>query len=239
MYVALLLIAASPFELELTTDLPTLLISAGISSAAFVELPAPPCLPDSCDASRINAFDRGVIGNYSEKIHTVADAVVFGTLLLPPLLTLLEHGTDGALQDTVVFFESILVAQALAQITKAAVRRPAPLVYDPDVPLEAKIDNADAVRSFYSGHTTTAFTAATAFSVTYWLRHPENPLRWLVIALGAVTATAVGVLKMEAGYHYPTDVIAGAFTGIGVGLVVPLLHLAASDAPGDTSSSSY
>ncbi len=229
MYLALLLIAASPFELELKTDLPVLLVSAGLSSIAFVELPAPPCLPDDCDASRINAFDRGVIGNYSEKIHSVADFVVLGTLLVPPLLTLLEHGSDGVLEDTVVFFESILVAQALAQVTKAAVRRPAPLVYDPDVPLDAKINNADAVRSFYSGHTTTAFTAATAFSVTYWLRHPDSTLRWLVIALSAITATTVGVLKMEAGYHYPTDVIAGALTGIGVGLLVPLLHVVAQE----------
>lgn len=109
-------------------------------------------------------------------------------------------------------------------------RRSAPLVYDPNVPLEVKEDSPDAVRSFYSGHTTTAFTAATAFTVTFWLRHKDSPLRWVVAAISAIAATSVGLLKIEAGYHYPTDVIAGALTGIGVGALVPLLHVAEEEA---------
>ena len=46
------------------------------------------------------------------------------------------------------------------------------------------------------------------------------------MVLGASEALAVGVglLKIKAGYHYPTDVMAGALVGSGMGLLVPALH---------------
>jgi membrane-associated phospholipid phosphatase len=45
-----------------------------------------------------------------------------------------------------------------------------------------------------------------------------------VPAIGEAIATSVAFLKIKAGYHYPTDVIAGALVGSGVGLLVPVLH---------------
>ena len=37
-------------------------------------------------------------------------------------------------------------------------------------------------------------------------------------------ALSVGLLKIRAGYHYPTDIMAGALAGISSGLLVPFLH---------------
>ena len=70
----------------------------------------------------------------------------------------------------------------------------------------------------------TAFTAATAYTVTFWLRHPESPWRWLVLGLAGVAGLTVGLLKIRAGYHFPTDIAAGAVVGVSVGTLIPLLH---------------
>ena len=37
-------------------------------------------------------------------------------------------------------------------------------------------------------------------------------------------ATSVALLKIKAGYHYPTDVAAGALVGSALGVLVPVLH---------------
>lgn len=215
-------LADSPYELDLSVDLPVVGLGAAGSLVALIEVPPPACLPD-CSPDDINALDRTVLGNYSETAHDVADVFVLGLIAAPALLDLADSGGDGWIEDMTVFTQVLLLTQALTQITKFAVRRTAPFAYDPEAPEEA-LQSRDAPRAFFSGHTSTAFAATTAYSVTYWLRHPDDPLRWAVLGAGVALSTAVALLKIEAGYHFWTDVAAGALVGASIGTLVPLLH---------------
>ena len=67
--------------------------------------------------------------------------------------------------------------------------------------------------------------ATTAFSVTYFLRNPDDPLRWLVLGSGIALSLGVGILKVYAGHHFWTDIAAGALVGASVGVLVPILHV--------------
>ena len=61
--------------------------------------------------------------------------------------------------------------------------------------------------SFPSGHTSNSFAVATSVSLTY----PE----WYIIVPSFAWAGTVAYSRMELGVHYPSDIIAGAFIGIG------------------------
>lgn len=61
--------------------------------------------------------------------------------------------------------------------------------------------------SFPSGHTSAAFSVATALSITY--------PKWYVIAPSFLWAGGVGFARMYEGVHYPTDVLCGAVLGAG------------------------
>jgi membrane-associated phospholipid phosphatase len=61
--------------------------------------------------------------------------------------------------------------------------------------------------SFPSGHTSEAFSTATALS----LKYPE----WYIIAPAYLWAGSVGYSRMNLGVHYPSDVLAGALLGTG------------------------
>lgn len=61
--------------------------------------------------------------------------------------------------------------------------------------------------SFPSGHTSSAFSSATALVRAY--------PKWYVIAPAFLWSGAVGYSRMYLGVHYPTDVAAGAILGAG------------------------
>ncbi len=69
--------------------------------------------------------------------------------------------------------------------------------------------------SFPSGHTGSAFAAATAIFIT--LKHGR--LRWLLFVLAALMAFT----RLYIGIHFPTDILGGLITGILCGVAVALI----------------
>ncbi|MCD8118817.1 MAG: phosphatase PAP2 family protein [Lachnospiraceae bacterium] len=65
--------------------------------------------------------------------------------------------------------------------------------------------------SFPSGHTGASFASAVAM---FW----HLPRRWGILLL--VIASLIAFSRLYVGVHYPTDVLGGLVTGIGLGLLV-------------------
>lgn len=106
-----------------------------------------------------------------------------------------------------------LLNAGLTMGLKAIVGRPRPWVaYDGDLVCLQKVGSP----SFPSGHTSFAFTSATALTLLY--------PRWYVIAPAYLWAVAVGFSRLYVGAHYPSDVLAGALIGTGSALLVHWLH---------------
>jgi len=80
-------------------------------------------------------------------------------------------------------------------------------------------------RSFFSGHTSAAFTAASLICAHHEaLDLFEGPADALTCATGLVAAATIGTLRIVGDAHYLSDVLVGAAVGTTVGLAVPLLH---------------
>jgi undecaprenyl-diphosphatase len=109
-----------------------------------------------------------------------------------------------------------------------AVRRPRPLAYTEAEAhrgdSEWSNSDTDSALSFFSTHA--ALTGAIGATATYLaFTRSKGKLRpWLTLALAAGMTSFVSVERVRAGKHFPTDVLAGAFAGIGIGVLVPHLH---------------
>jgi membrane-associated phospholipid phosphatase len=98
------------------------------------------------------------------------------------------------------------VAIGLNYLIKLAVRRPRPVLEG--LP---PLGGAPSSLSFPSAHAVSSFAVATAM-----VRVDPAMAGALVVAL------AISLGRPYLGMHYPSDVLAGAFIGVALGLIVPL-----------------
>lgn len=196
----------------------------------------PPYCGLSCDKSKVNALDRGVIGNHSQWASDVSDGLLYGTVVYPAVFDAIDvwinepctkESWAGFGRDTLVIGEVLTLNLALNTAIKYAVGRPRPLVYDPSFSDQERL-SSDAGLSFYSGHSSTTFAMATAYSYLFTLRHPHSPLvapMW-ILTEGAAAFTAG--LRVAAGMHFWTDILTGGAIGLALGTLVPFLHTRAA-----------
>jgi len=98
------------------------------------------------------------------------------------------------------------IAIGLNYVVKLVVKRPRPVLEG--LP---PLGGAPSSLSFPSAHATSSFAVATAMARV-------EPLG----ALAFVLAFALALGRPYLGMHYPSDVLAGALLGVGLGLIVPL-----------------
>jgi membrane-associated phospholipid phosphatase len=173
-------------------------------------------------------LDEPVKRNFSPPAARASDALLAASVL-GPLAAQAGQGLDAeAGKRALILGEAVAVSLAGNAVTKRLVRRPRPYVYnpDPDVEAYARGEGADARLSFYSGHAATAFAAAVAGGYLFSQSTSDVAARTAVWGGGLFLAGATSALRVRAGKHFVTDVVAGAAAGTLIGWAVPALHLA-------------
>jgi membrane-associated phospholipid phosphatase len=189
----------------------------------------------------VNWFDRTATGNWSESWGDRSDEfrnLVVGTTFL----TLGFEGTRSLLKGrpgdgatlAVMVGELYAFLLGTSYTTKALVGRKRPYAFNPGMTLEeryriASFEGNDVFFSFFSGHATSAFAAATFTSTVF--TDLFGPSKWSHLVWGS-TVTLAGMTaysRVKAGKHYPSDVIVGAAVGSALGYLVPRLHRVGRD----------
>jgi membrane-associated phospholipid phosphatase len=204
------------------------LVAAWIASEAAKPLLAPSrcrvCAPGALDAAARDAL----VWRYGDLARHASDVLAFGVvpagLAAHQLLASRAAGdADAGWVDLLIVGEAAAVAASLNQAVKYAVGRERPFVHAGNHPEPVRRGDPDDNLSFYSGHTTLAFSLAAAAGTVSTLRGYDGaPWVWTA---GLGGAAAVGWFRVAADKHYLTDVLTGAVLGTAVGVAVPrLLH---------------
>ena len=181
------------------------------------------------------SIDRGVIEATPipawGTISNVGFGMAIGYAVVDPVFSGYRDGVEAGLVDAVIYAETISVTWAVTNLTKIAVRRPRPSAYqeqarlNPDGGEEIPVElDTNSALSFFSGHA--SITASVAAAATYLaFARSDEPVRpWLTLGMGTVVTALTSIGRVKSGKHFPTDVIAGAMAGAGIGVLVPHLH---------------
>jgi membrane-associated phospholipid phosphatase len=212
------------YRVDLRIDLPLIALGGAVSIGGLLQRSELPACAPHCDASTLNALDRSAI-HFRSSGAALAATLMLPVLLIGPLVLSVLDGPWNEVVDTVIVMtEALALTQTITQLTKFSVNRYSPALFsgDPDHP---SLHDFDTTRSFFSAHTSSTFSVTTAFTVSYWLRHPHNPMRFVVLGASVLLSLTTGFFTVMAGQHFWTDVAAGAVAGAAVGALVPFAHV--------------
>ncbi|HET9234834.1 MAG TPA: phosphatase PAP2 family protein, partial [Candidatus Eisenbacteria bacterium] len=126
--------------------------------------------------------------------------------------------------------EASLIATGVSFLLKRAASRPRPYAYLPetDRPADSDYDVTaeHAFESFPSNHATVAWASALSGATHFAFSRPDlsGTTHFVSGVLAGGHATTAGILRVESGKHFPTDVVAGSLLGAATGLGVALLN---------------
>jgi membrane-associated phospholipid phosphatase len=173
------------------------------------------------DPMDVPAFDRGAIT--AKKEMPAADLLLFGSVFLPLTFFAYEETKKDMGTLAVLAGEVFVFQLGLNYIVKILAQRVRPYCYDENTPLSDKT-TVNAKLSFYSGHTSTA-AAMSFFVAKVFSDYLSNPNTKFVIWTSAVVYSALtGLLRVDSGSHFPTDILIGYVTGALIGYFIPVLH---------------
>jgi len=195
--------------------------------------------PTSCDLCEPNGIDLSVRNalhwrDQRATAGTLSDVIGLAALPALALGTTILSSTGGKTDnpwwvDALIFTEVVALSSDVNHGTKLVVARRRPFINARTPEALATLHDDDDNVSFYSGHTSLAFSTVVAAGTLATL-HRSHYARFIWGA-GLPLAAFTGYLRIAADKHYLSDVLTGAALGSAVGWLVPWLHRARPDLP--------
>ena len=175
------------------------------------------CEPDAFDGAMADAL----AWRNTNLANAISDATGYAAapIAASALLVAASWGHGGwrrEFDDVSTIVEAAIVTSLVQHVATLAAARERPYVYHA---IGALPPTADSNVSFWSGHTSLAFSLATAAGSVAELRgYALAPAIW---ATGLSLAADTGYLRIAADKHWTTDVLTGAAVGSILGYVWP------------------
>ncbi|GIW53433.1 MAG: hypothetical protein KatS3mg081_2788 [Gemmatimonadales bacterium] len=168
----------------------------------------PPCAP--CDPGSVPWFDRWAISEPRPGWSAASTAALgtLGVLTLGDLL--LNYGGRDPPAPAVKLLQSVALALGTVELSKAITARSRPVLYTGQA-VESR-DELDSRRSWPSGHSAAAAALATSYILDLSSRRSPGAA-WRGWAAGSA-GVAVGIMRVAAGRHFPSDVLSGLAVGV-------------------------
>lgn len=182
-----------------------------------------------CHSEDVPSIDRWVTATYWPPARMLSDIGLLTMVGLPFAVsagdTILndEKGERFGV-DSLVAGQALSATMLATALLKVAVLRPRPLTYNEEFDAATR-RQGDAKLSFPSGHTSISFAAASVTAVMILERYGLTPSTGVAVTASYAGAALVGSLRMAAGKHFVTDVLAGAAIGTFFGILIPSVHL--------------
>jgi membrane-associated phospholipid phosphatase len=215
------------YKIKAKVDIPITLAAAGFTLFGFSKIYSRDKIPESeilaLRPENVNSIDRSTAGNFDEKAKDLSDKFFFGAMPAPLILMLDKEIRKDGLKVGMLYLEAMTITGVFYTGSSMIVGRFRPRTYNTTLPMEDRTRGAGK-NSFIAGHPALVATSTFFMAKVYSDYHPEMKNKWILYTLAGGASLATGLLRIKAGEHFPTDVMAGIPVGVLSGILVPHFH---------------
>lgn len=215
------------YKLKPIVDIPVILVCGGFSGYAFTKIYSKDKSTEAeilaLDKKDVPKIDRWVAGNTDEKADQVSDIFFYGSI--PYVFTLLldKKVRKDAGKVGLMYLEAMSITGLFYTGSVLVVDRYRPETYNTDIPVDERTtgNNKDA---FIAGHPALVATGTFFAASVYADYHPESNWKYVGYGIAVAATGTTAYLRLLAGKHFPTDLMAGIAVGTLSGILVPKFH---------------
>ena len=218
----------SVFKLNAKTDIPITVLSAGWSVYCMTKVYNKGASDSgqilSLNKNNINAFDRWDVRPYNGNLDKTSYIPFYAAIPLPLVFFLAgDEMRSDFLELTFLYFETLSVTGLFGYSATHFVDRYRPYAYDASTSMGERMGE-NAKNSFYAGHVEVIATSTFFISEVYASYYPDSKIKWLFFGLSGAATAGMGYFRLNAGEHFPSDIVLGAAAGTLSGILVPYFH---------------
>ena len=215
------------YKIKAKVDIPVTLAATGFTLFGFSKVYSRDKVPDATilalNKNNVNSIDRSTAGNTNEKAKNASDLFFYGAMPAPLLLMLDKKIRKDGLKVGLLYLEAMAITGVFYTGSSMIVGRLRPYTYNTALPLDQRTRGAGK-NSFIAGLPALVATSTFFMAKVYSDYHPEMKNKWILYSLAGGASLATGLLRIKAGEHFPTDVMAGIPVGVLSGILVPHFH---------------
>jgi len=176
------------------------------------------------NSNQIDPLDRWAIRPYNHNVDRGSYYPFYAAFPLPLVVFLFGKNTrSDFMKLTFLYLEALSVTGLSGTSATYFVNQYRPYAYSASTDINEKMTQ-NAKNSFYAGHVE-IMAVSTFFAAKVCADyHPHSKVKWLFYTLAGAATAGMGYLRIDAGMHFPSDVLLGATTGAFAGILVPYFH---------------
>lgn len=222
------------YKFNYKVEVPVTVVAIGVNLLNFYGISKKPNSTEeeiqSLNKSNIPSFDRWSAHSYSKSIDQASYIPFWIAIPLPLFCVVDKKMRKDFWKIEFLYIEALAFTGIFNTTAVNLTSRHRPFTYYPVNPADKAIAS-NAKNSFFAGHVSTVATSCFFMARVYADYHPDSKLKWVFYsAAGAMTAVT-GVMRIQAGMHFFSDVLLGATVGTLSGILIPGLHKIKSDKP--------
>jgi membrane-associated phospholipid phosphatase len=216
------------YKLKPKVDIPIIAVCGGWAGYMLTQIyskgPSTTQQILSLNINSIDPLDRLAVYPYNEKMDKMSYYPFYTAFPLPMVLALTgKRMRNDFLKIGFLYLESLSVTGFLGGSATYFVNQYRPYAYTLGTTMGQKMSQ-NAKNAFYAGHVEVIGVSTFFISEIYAGYYPESKIKWLFFVLAGAATAGMGYVRIDAGMHFPSDVLLGGCAGAASGIMIPYFH---------------
>jgi membrane-associated phospholipid phosphatase len=215
------------YRMNYLVDVPIIVVGGAATiysfSIIYTKKPTPVATILGLDKNKVPAFDRWATRFHDADMDRISYYPFYAVMPLPLILLADKKMRKDAGRLGMLYLEAFAFTGVVYAGAVYTTDRYRPDVYNSSLLLSYRT-NGNFRNSFFAGHVAVTATSTFFIAKVFDDYHPASKWKWAVYGGAAAATLGMGYMRLEAGKHFPTDILLGAVVGTASGLLTPTLH---------------